>query len=316
MKSVLITGGAGFIGSHLCERFLHEGYAVFCSDNLSSGRKENIENFQSNSRFHFSNVDITKELDQSSVELIVHLACRASPSKESSISYLNHPLETIDVNTIGTRNLLEVAKEAKARFVFASTSEVYGQPQVHPQDEAYFGNVNSLGVRAPYDESKRLGETICSVYHRVYGIDTRITRIFNTYGPRMNPGDGRMIINFVKQALKGGPITIYGDGKQTRSLCFVSDLVDGIHLLSTTDGLDGEVINLGSTEERTVLEVAEAVINIAKSDSKIVFEDRVPDDPLRRRPDISKAKRLLGWSPRVSFEGGIEETIEFYRKII
>lgn len=316
MKSALITGGAGFLGSHLTEKLISENWQVIVVDNLSSGRKENIADFEKNNNLQFVHHDVVSPLaDVGGVDVIFHLASPASPNKKSEISYINHPLETVDVNVTGTRNMLELAKKFNARFVLASTSEVYGQPLEHPQKEEYFGNVNTVGQRSSYDESKRMAETLTSIYQRKLGLDARIMRIFNTYGPKMNPNDGRMIVNFITQALKGEKITIYGEGKQTRSMCYVSDLIDGIYKLAITDDLSGEVVNLGNPKERTVLEIAQIVIDATNSQSQTTFEPLPTDDPLRRCPDISKAQSLLGWSPKVEFEDGLPQMIEYFKNL-
>jgi nucleoside-diphosphate-sugar epimerase len=316
MKKIIVTGGAGFIGSHLCERLIQDGYEVVCIDNLLTGSQENISSLRDNTRFSFFHYDVSHPLpDISSVDAIFHLASPASPNKHSSLSYLAHPLETMLVNTQGTFYLLELAEKHKAKFLFASTSEVYGDPLVHPQTEEYRGNVSTIGPRSVYDESKRFGETITAYFCRERNVDARIVRIFNTYGPRMAKKDMRMISMFVLQALEGKPITIYGDGTQTRSLCFISDLVDGLMRLMFYPDTKGEVVNLGSEDEHTVLEYATLVKELTNSSSEIVFSEKLPtDDPMKRRPDISKAKRLLDWEPKVSLREGLRQLINYYKQ--
>ncbi|GIW61431.1 MAG: epimerase [Patescibacteria group bacterium] len=316
MKKVIVTGGAGFIGSHLCERLIQDGYEVVCIDNLLTGSQENISSLRDNTRFSFFHYDVSRPLpDISSVDAIFHLASPASPNKHSSLSYLAHPLETMHVNTQGTLYLLELAEKHKAKFLFASTSEVYGDPLVHPQTEEYRGNVSTIGPRSVYDESKRFGETITAYFWRERDVDARIVRIFNTYGPRMAKKDMRMISMFVLQALEGKPITIYGDGTQTRSLCFISDLVDGLMRLMFYPDTKGEVVNLGSEDEHTVLEYATLVKELTNSSSEIVFSEKLPtDDPMKRRPDISKAKKLLNWEPKVSLREGLMHLINYYKQ--
>ncbi len=316
MKSALITGGAGFLGSHLAEKLLTQNWQVAVVDNLSSGRKENIANLEKNNNFQFIEHDVIEPFaNADQVDAIFHLASPASPNKKSELSYFNHPLETVDVNVTGTRNMLELAKKFNSKFILASTSEIYGQPLEHPQKEDYFGNVNTVGPRSSYDESKRMAETLTSIYERKFGVDARIMRIFNTYGPKMNPDDGRMIVNFITQALKGEAITIYGDGKQTRSMCYVSDLIEGIVKLATTEGLSGEVVNLGNPKEQTILEIAQAIIKALNSHSQITFEPLPTDDPLRRCPDISKARKLLDWSPKMEFKEGLPRIIEYFKNL-
>ncbi len=315
-KKIIVTGGAGFIGSHLCERLIQDGHEVVCIDNLLTGSQENISSLRDNERFSFFHYDVINPLpDISSVDAIFHLASPASPNKHSSLSYLSHPLETMLVNTQGTLHLLELAEKHQAKFLYASTSEVYGDPLVHPQKEEYRGNVSTIGPRSVYDESKRFGETITAYFWRERGVDARIVRIFNTYGPRMAKKDMRMISMFVLQALEGKPITIYGDGTQTRSLCFISDLVEGLVRLMFYPDTKGEVVNLGSTDEHTVLEYATLVKELTNSSSEIVFSEKLPtDDPMKRRPDISKAKKLLDWEPKVSLHEGLMQLINYYKQ--
>lgn len=310
-QCVLITGGAGFIGSHLSEVLLARGYKVFCVDNLVTGSEDNITGFKNNPNFTFIRHDVTLELPLlGPVQYLFHLA-----SPASVVDYQNLPEETALVNSLGTYKLLKFAKANGAKFLFASTSEVYGDPKEHPQKETYWGNVNPNGVRACYDESKRFGEMMTMLYWRKYGVDTRIIRIFNTYGPRMRKHDGRVISNFINQALEGEPITVYGDGRQTRSFCYVSDLVGGIIKAMFTEGTKGEVLNLGNPEEYTMIDLAKKVKTMTGSASKIVHTDLPPDDPTRRCPDIGRAKQLLGWEPKVSVEEGLTKTIEYYRTV-
>ncbi len=307
---VLITGAAGFIGSHLCEKFLEEGHEVIGLDNFLTGSPDNIAHLFRNPRFTFYKYDVTNFIYVSGdLELILHFACPASP-----VDYMNHPIHTMKVDSLGTLHTLGLAREKSARYLLASTSEVYGNPTVHPQPETYWGNVNPLGPRSVYDEAKRFSEALTMAYHREHGIDVRIARIFNTYGPRMRMNDGRVIPNFVCQALTGRPLTVYGDGTQTRSFCYIDDLVEGIYLLAVRDDLVGEVFNLGNPEELKVLDLARLVLEVSGSSSEIVFRERPPDDPDRRRPDISKAKKILGWEPKTSVREGIRRTVEWFRR--
>ncbi len=307
MKTV-VTGGAGFIGSHLCARLLDEGHTVLCIDNLITGSTENIKELFDHPRFTFLRQDVT-ELFDCETDTIFHLASPASP-----VGYMEHPIETILVNSLGTYRMLEIARKQGARFLISSTSEIYGDPLVHPQTEDYWGNVNPIGPRACYDESKRLGETLVMEYYRQYRADVRIVRIFNTYGPNSQVDDGRMIPNFITQALKNEPLTIYGDGNKTRSITYVSDLVDGLLLAMYKPNTTGEVFNLGSVEEHTVLEYAQMIIQLCNSSSKIIFESSRVDDPERRRPNPTKAQRILGWQRKVSMEDGLHKTIEWFGK--
>jgi len=306
--NVLVSGGAGFIGSHLCARLLEEGRSVLCVDNLLTGSLGNIAALQGRPGFRFLHHDVTLPLAYEA-ETVFHLASPASP-----VGYMEHPFETILVNSLGTYRLLERAKEAGARFLLTSTSEAYGDPLEHPQRETYFGNVNPIGPRACYDESKRLGETITMEFFRQYGLDARIVRIFNTYGPHSQMDDGRIVPNFITQALNGEPLTIHGDGSQTRSLCYVSDLVDGLIRAMETPDTAGEVYNLGNAEEHTVREFAELIIRLCHSSSEVRYEPKRQDDPERRRPDNSKAREKLGWEPTVSLEAGMTMTIEWFRQ--
>jgi len=306
MKTI-VTGGAGFLGSHLCDLLLDKGYEVICIDNLVTGSAKNIEHIKSN-KFTYLKHDVTKPIyfgDR--IDYIFHLASPASP-----IDYLDLPIQTLKVGALGTYNMLGLAKEQGARFLLASTSEVYGDPLVNPQPESYWGNVNPIGPRGVYDEAKRYAEAITMAYHRYHNMDTRIVRIFNTYGPRMRAGDGRVVPNFINQALRGEDITVYGDGKQTRSFCYVSDLVDGIYRLMMSDY--AEPVNIGNPDEMSVLEFAKRVIEVTGSDSRIVFEELPVDDPKVRRPDIGRAKEVLGWEPVVGLGEGLERTVGYFRK--
>lgn len=300
---VLVTGGAGFIGSHLCESLLNDGYFVIAVDNLVTGRLENIRHLLSHPHFQFIEADVTKSLDVP-VDAIYHLASPASP-----VGYRRYAIPTLLVNSLGTFHLLELARRQGARFLFASTSEVYGDPLVHPQPETYFGNVNPIGPRSCYDEGKRFGEALTMEYVREYGLDARITRIFNTYGPRMDPNDGRVVPNFIRSVLTGQAIEIFGDGLQTRALCYVSDMVRGLRLALERDGLQGAVVNLGNPDERTILEIALLIQELVGRQVPLVFRPRRPDDPVRRCPDIALARELLGWEPIVSLEDGMRRTI-------
>ena len=303
----LVTGGAGFIGSHLCARLLRDDYEVVCADNLLTGRERNIEPLRDNPRFTFLRHDVTEPLDIA-VDAIFHLASPASP-----VGYWTYPFETIRVNTEGTMRMLELAERNGARFLLASTSEAYGDPLVHPQAEDYWGNVNSLGERACYDESKRLGETITMEFVRRRNVDARIVRIFNTYGPHNQIDDGRMIPNFITQAIKQQPLVIHGTGKQTRSICYVEDMVEGLVRALFTDGTTGEVFNLGNPDERSVLEWAETIIALCDSSSVIEYAEKREDDPERRKPNIDKARARLGWEPTITPEDGLRRTIVWYR---
>jgi dTDP-glucose 4,6-dehydratase len=307
----VITGGAGFIGSHLCERFLAEGDEVFCVDNLLTGSLRNIEHLTENRRFHFLKHNISEPVEiDGPVDHVLHFASPASP-----VDYLAHPIPTLKVGSLGTHNALGLAKAKNARFLLASTSEVYGDPEMHPQREEYWGHVNPIGPRGCYDEAKRFAEAITMAYHRFHGVKTRIVRIFNTYGPRMRLNDGRVLPNFMKQALRGEPITIYGKGEQTRSFCFVSDLVEGIYRLLHADY--SLPVNLGNPCEITVSQLAEEIIALVEgTKSKVVYEDLPEDDPKRRRPDITKAQTLLGWNPVVDRAAGLRTTLEYFRTVV
>ncbi|MCU0424999.1 MAG: SDR family oxidoreductase [Candidatus Kapabacteria bacterium] len=310
MARVLITGGAGFLGSHLCERFLNEGFDVICMDNFITGSPDNIAHLIGNPHFQFVKHDVTEyiyvagELDH-----ILHFASPASP-----IDYLKVPIQTLKVGSLGTHKALGLAKAKKARFLIASTSEVYGDPLVHPQEETYWGNVNPIGSRGVYDEAKRFSEAMTMAYHRYHGVDTRILRIFNTYGPRMRVNDGRAIPAFMSQALRGEPLTVFGDGSQTRSVCYVDDLVEGIYRLLMSNETDP--VNIGNPDEITMLELAKEILEITGSKSEIVFKPLPEDDPKIRQPNIEKAKRILGWEPRVNRREGLLKTLEYFRKAI
>ncbi|MAH32903.1 NAD-dependent dehydratase [archaeon] len=306
MKTVLITGGAGFIGSHLCEFLLEKGFKVICMDNLITGNEDNIKHLNKN--FKFINHDISKEIKvKEDIDYILHFASPASP-----VDYQKIPIQTLKAGSLGTHNTLGLALKKKAIYVLASTSEVYGDPLINPQPESYWGNVNPIGVRGCYDEAKRFAEALTVAYHRIHKLDTKIIRIFNTYGPRMRKYDGRVVPNFINQALENKPLTIYGKGKQTRSFCYVSDLVDGIYKLMLSD--INEPVNMGNPEEHTVLEFAEIIKKLTKTKSKIEFNELPEDDPHVRCPDISKAKKELGWEPKVSLKDGINKTIEWFKE--
>lgn len=307
---VVVTGGAGFIGSHLCTRLLDDGHSVLCVDNFITGSERNIEPLRTHPHFAFLPQDVTKPFDFVA-DAIFHLASPASP-----IGYMDHPIETILVNSYGTYLLLEQAKRQNAMFLVASTSEAYGDPLEHPQREDYWGNVNPIGPRACYDESKRLGETLTMEYYRQYQLNARIVRIFNTYGPNSQIHDGRMIPNFITQALLNEALTIYGDGSITRSICFVSDLVEGLMKAMFKPHTAGEVFNLGNTEEHTVLEYAQTIIRLCEATSTISFEPNRIDDPERRRPDITKAQQVLDWQPNISIEAGLRHTIEWFSNFV
>lgn len=314
MLKILVAGGAGFIGSHLCRRLIDEGHIVYCMDNLITGDKNNILNLLDNPNFHYFEHDVTKPiLEIGEVNYIFHLASPASPNKKSERSYINFPIETLLVNSLGTYNLLNLAKEKNARFLFASTSEIYGNPEVSPQPETYFGNVNPNGIRSVYDEGKRFGEAMTFGFRRKFGVNARIVRIFNTYGPYMQKDDGRVISAFINQALVNVPITIFGNGEQTRSFCYVDDMTDALIKAIETQGTDGEVINLGNTRELKISEIATMIRDMAGSTSEIVFEELPEDDPATRKPDITKAKNLLQWEPKVTLEEGLKKTIGYFR---
>ena len=303
----LVTGGAGFLGSHLCDALLAEGHSVIAVDNLLTGRAENLRHLANESRFTLEQQDVCKPFDFGALDYVFHFASLASP-----VDYMRHGIETLAVGSAGTFNSLEVARKHGAKFLLASTSECYGNPAVHPQPETYWGNVNPIGPRSVYDESKRFAEAATMAYHRYHKLDTRIVRIFNTYGPRLQLNDGRVISNFLKQALLGEDLTVYGDGKQTRSFCYVSDEIEGIlRLLRSSEHLP---VNIGNPGEFTMLECAEVVLKVTNSNSKIRFEPLPEDDPTQRRPDITKAKALLGWSPTIDLKTGLKLSLPYFRE--
>ncbi|HEY5038986.1 MAG TPA: UDP-glucuronic acid decarboxylase family protein, partial [bacterium] len=302
MTCSIVTGGAGFVGSHLCDFLINRGHQVHCVDNLITGSQENIRHLLSNKRFKFLKRDVTKPLPPlPKPDFIFHLASPASP-----VGYTKYSIETILTNSVGTQNLLNYSRKTGAKFLFTSTSEVYGDPKVHPQTESYWGNVNSFGPRSCYDESKRLGEALVYEYLHKFKVDARVVRVFNTYGPRLSEGDGRVVSNFLTQALKGKSLTVYGSGSQTRSFCYVSDLVEGLWKAVSSPGTKGEVINLGNPQETTILRFARLVLDLCgKPGAKIVKKPLPSDDPARRKPDISKAKKRLGWTPRIPLKEGL-----------
>lgn len=318
MKTFLVAGGAGFIGSHLCDLLLEKGNKVICVDNYITGDKKNVSHLLENPNFRLIEHDIIEDIPHIDEEIhgIFHLASPASPNSKSQRSYIAYSIETLRVNSQGTFNLLNLAKDKNARFVYASTSEVYGNPSISPQPETYWGNVNPNGVRSVYDEGKRFGEALVMAYVRKYALDARIMRIFNTYGDRMQPDDGRVVSNFIIQALKSENITVYGDGTQTRSFCYVSDLVNGIEKIMDKDDISGAVINLGNPSEYTIAELAHKITEMIPTSSQIVFEEKPLDDPDRRKPDITKAQEVLGWEPKVPLEEGLQKTIEYFKKTI
>ena len=305
-RRALVTGGSGFLGSHLCDGLLAEGYRVLAVDNLLTGRLENIAHLRNDARFEFIEKDVCEPADWGALDYIFHFASPASP-----VDYAKHGIETLRVGSYGTFQALEAARRSGAKFMMASTSECYGDPLVHPQPESYWGNVNPIGPRSVYDEAKRFSEAVTAAFHRYHKVDTRILRIFNTYGPRMQIQDGRVIPNFMWQALRGEDLTVYGDGSQTRSFCYVSDEVDGILRLARSD--EHAPTNIGNPTEFTVLECARKVIGVTGSQSQIKFEALPQDDPKQRRPDISKAKRLLGWEPKIDLQAGLERSLDYFR---
>ncbi|MDW7759674.1 MAG: UDP-glucuronic acid decarboxylase family protein [Acidobacteriota bacterium] len=307
MKRILVTGGAGFLGSHLCDSLIADGADIVCIDNFFSGSKDNIRHLAAHPYFEFIRHDIIHPLFVE-VDEIYHLACPASP-----IHYQHNPIKTVKTNVMGTINMLGLAKRTGARILLASTSEVYGDAQVHPQPESYWGNVNPIGIRSCYDEGKRVAETLMTDYHRSNAVDVRIARIFNTYGPRMAVDDGRVVSNFVVQALKGEPLTVYGDGSQTRSFCYVSDLIDVLRRLMGAENLTTPV-NVGNPNEFTIMELAESVLRLTGSASKIVRRPLPSDDPVRRQPDITLAREKLDWEPRIGLDEGLSRTIDYFRK--
>lgn len=309
MKKILVTGGAGFLGSYLCERLLAQGNEVICLDNYFSGSRQNIAHLLDNPRFEAIRHDVIYPL-HIEVDEIYNFACPASP-----VHYQHNPVHTIKTCVMGAINMLELARDVKAKIIQASTSEVYGDPLVHPQTEEYFGNVNTIGIRSCYDEGKRVAETLFSDYHRQYGIDIKLIRIFNTYGPRMSVNDGRVVSNFIVQALRGEDITIYGDGKQTRSFCYVDDLIDGIIAFMNEKTAIGP-INLGNPGEFTMLELAQLIIKLTGSKSKLVFRPFPQNDPMQRKPNIEKAKNLINFDPKIKLEEGLGKTIKYFEKVI
>jgi dTDP-glucose 4,6-dehydratase len=306
-RRALVTGGAGFLGSHLCDALLTEGYSVIAVDNLLTGRKSNIEHLHNEPRFEFVQVDINDPFDCGKVDYVFHFASPASP-----VDYAQHGVETLKVGSLGTFHALDVARKYEAKYLVSSTSECYGDPLQHPQPETYWGNVNPIGPRSVYDEAKRFTEAATMAYHRYYKLDTRIARIFNTYGPRMQLNDGRVIANFMKQALRGEDLTVYGDGNQTRSFCYVSDQIEG--LLRLAKSSEHLPVNIGNATEFTILECARQVLAVTGSKSKIRHESLPQDDPKQRQPDISKAKTLLRWEPTVELEKGLRLSLEYFRK--
>lgn len=309
MKSILITGAAGFLGSHLCDKFINEGYRVIGMDNLITGDLKNIEHLFKLEQFEFYNHDVSKFVHVAGqLDYILHFASPASP-----IDYLKIPIQTLKVGSLGTHNLLGLAKEKNARILIASTSEVYGDPQVHPQTENYYGNVNTIGPRGVYDEAKRFQESITMAYHRFHGLETRIVRIFNTYGPRMRLNDGRVIPAFIGQALRGEDLTVFGDGSQTRSFCYVDDQVDGIYKLLLSDYTDP--VNIGNPHEISILDFAEEIIKLTGTNQKIIFKPLPKDDPMQRQPDIDRAKSILGWEPKVNREEGMKNTYNYFKSL-
>ena len=310
MTRAVVTGGAGFLGSHLCERLLAEGMAVVCVDNLVTGKRENVAHLAGRDDFELVLHDVSKPIEVAGpVDFVLHFASPASP-----IDYLELPIQTLKVGSLGTHNSLGLAKAKSARYLLASTSEVYGDPLVHPQPESYWGNVNPVGPRGVYDEAKRFAEAMTMAYHRVHGLETRIVRIFNTYGPRMRPRDGRVVPAFIQQALAGEPLTVFCDGRQTRSFCFVDDLIDGIYRLLRSD--ETQPTNIGNPHEMTILLFAQRILELTGSASTIEYRPLPEDDPKTRQPDISKARSILGWEPRVPLDLGLERTIDYFRSLV
>jgi dTDP-glucose 4,6-dehydratase len=305
----LVTGGAGFVGSHLCDALLGEGYSVVAADNLLTGSLANIAHLRNDSRFEFLEHDVSTPIPSGAVDYVFHFASPASP-----VDYAKHGIETLKVGSYGTFESLELARRHGAKFMMASTSECYGDPLVHPQTESYWGHVNPIGPRSVYDEAKRFSEAVTMAYHRYYKVDTRILRIFNTYGPRMQVNDGRVIPNFMAQALRGENLTVYGDGSQTRSFCYVSDEIEGIVRLSKVT--EHEPVNIGNPTEFTMLQCADCVIAVTGSKSKVAFQPLPQDDPKQRRPDISKARRLLGWEPTVDLKSGLKLSLDYFQQVV
>jgi len=306
-KRAVVTGGAGFLGSHLCDALLAEGWSVVCVDNLLTGRRVNLAHLRNEPRFEFVEKDICEPFDVGPVDYVFHLASPASP-----VDYSNHGIETLKVGSFGTFHALDVAHKYGAKYFVSSTSECYGDPLEHPQKETYWGNVNPIGPRSVYDEAKRFTESVTMAYRRYYNVDTRIVRIFNTYGPRLQLNDGRVVSNFMKQALRGEDLTVYGDGNQTRSFCYVSDEIDGFLRLSRSD--EHLPVNIGNPNEFTILECAQLVLKVTGSQSKICYEPLPQDDPKQRRPDITKARQLLGWEPKIDLETGLRLSLDYFKK--
>jgi len=303
----LVTGGAGFLGSHLCDALLADGYSVIVVDNLLTGRASNLDHLRNDSRFEFRQLDINLPFDCGKVDYVFHFACPASP-----VDYMEHGIETLKVGSLGTMHALEVARKYEAKYLISSTSECYGDPLEHPQKETYWGNVNPIGPRSVYDEAKRFSEALTMAYHRYYKVDTRIVRIFNTYGPRMQLNDGRVVPNFMKQALRGEDLTVFGDGSQTRSFCYVSDEIDGFIRLSKSN--EHWPVNIGNPTEFTILECAKRVLAVTGSRSAVRYEPLPQDDPKQRCPDITKARTLLGWEPKIDLETGLRLSLEYFRQ--
>ncbi len=311
---VLITGAAGFLGSHLCDRLIKEGHQVVAMDNFITGNPDNLAHLAGNENFHFIRHDVSDFIFvPGNIDAVMHFASPASPNPLSPYGYTNLPIQTMKAGALGTHNTLGVAFAYKARFLLASTSEIYGDPLVHPQTESYFGHVDPIGIRSVYDEAKRFAEALTMAYHRYHGVNTRIVRIFNTYGPRMRLDDGRVVPNFIQQALRGEPLTVYGDGLQTRSFCFVDDLIDGIYRLFLSD--EHDPVNIGNPAETSILDFAQTINKIVGNQGGIVFKPdlRVGDDPQQRQPDINRARTILKWEPKISLQEGIERTIPYFR---
>jgi dTDP-glucose 4,6-dehydratase len=308
-RNILVTGAAGFLGSHLCDSLVADGDTVIGVDNLSTGKLANLSQLERESRFSFLEQDITKSFDVGKVDFIFNFASPASPT-----DYTRLGPETLLVGSAGTINVLDLARKYSAGFLHASTSECYGDPEVHPQVETYWGHVNPIGLRSVYDEAKRFSEAATMAYHRYYSVDTHLVRIFNTYGPRLQPNDGRVISNFMMQALQGKPLTIYGDGSQTRSFCYVSDLIDGILRLSRSN--EHLPVNIGNPEEWTILECAREILDVTGAGTEIIFKPLPQDDPTRRRPDITRAKKLLGWEPKINLRQGLEKSLEYFKACV
>jgi dTDP-glucose 4,6-dehydratase len=313
---IIVTGAAGFLGSHLCDRLLKEGHEIIGIDNFITGRPENLAHLGNQESFTFIEHDVSNfiEVPEGGLDAIMHFASPASPNPNSPYGYVNLPIQTMKAGALGTLNSLGVARAYNARFLLASTSEIYGDPQIHPQPETYWGHVNPIGERSVYDEAKRFAEALTLAYHRFHGIDTRIVRIFNTYGPRMRLDDGRAVPNFIKQALNGQPLTIYGDGSQTRSFCYVDDLIEGIYRLLLSD--EHLPVNLGNTDEKTILELAEIINSLSENNGGLTIlpDKRGEGDPQRRRPDISRAQKILNWKPTIGLEDGLKKTIPYFQE--